>query len=338
MSGKYGLQLRGPPASAAKNPKPVRNKLPIFNDDDDDDVEHAIARQASKNRALQEVEQQHKRALEQDPTIFDYDAVYDEMKGTSARLVKQEPDRSKPKYITKLLEKAKVRQQEHDIIYERKLAKERALEDHLYGDKDKFVTGAYKKKLAEQAKWLEEERLRDLREQAEEVTKKSDLSDFYRNLFSKNVAFGAGAIKKDETAASPEFQQARPAQPMESGRHLRDLDTYVKTEQETMVQASSNKEEVPFSRNGGEDMDSLHQLKKSVPVSDSGPDLDTSKEAEMSEINTKLSKEVISTDGQAILDVSLKGSLSLPSERRPTEDAIAAAKERYLSRKRVRGS
>lgn len=73
------------------------------------------------------------------------------------------------KYIGKLLEKAKLRTQEYDVVYERQLAKERAKEDHLYGDKEKFVTGAYKKKLMEQAKWLEEERLRELREQKEEV-------------------------------------------------------------------------------------------------------------------------------------------------------------------------
>lgn len=59
--------------------------------------------------------------------------------------------------------------QEQEIVYDRKLAKERSKEDHLYADKDKFVTSAYKKKLAEQAKWVEEERLRQLREEQEDV-------------------------------------------------------------------------------------------------------------------------------------------------------------------------
>ena len=74
-----------------------------------------------------------------------------------------------PKYIGKLLQKAKERAREQDIVYERQLAKEREKEDHLYGDKEKFVTGAYKKKLQEQAKWLEEERRRELEEQKHEV-------------------------------------------------------------------------------------------------------------------------------------------------------------------------
>lgn len=74
-----------------------------------------------------------------------------------------------PKYIENLLKKAEQRQREQDIVYERKLAKERSQEDHLYADKDKFVTSAYKKKLAEQAKWLEEERRRELREEKDDV-------------------------------------------------------------------------------------------------------------------------------------------------------------------------
>lgn len=75
-----------------------------------------------------------------------------------------------PRYIQGLIDKAKQREREHEIIYERKLAKERSQDEHLYADKDKFVTSAYKKKLAEQAKWIEEERLRELREQKDDVS------------------------------------------------------------------------------------------------------------------------------------------------------------------------
>lgn len=66
--------------------------------------------------------------------------------------------------------KAKERERVHEIIYEKKLIKERSKEDHLYGDKEKFVTSAYRKKLAEQAKWIEEERLRELKEEKEDVS------------------------------------------------------------------------------------------------------------------------------------------------------------------------
>lgn len=78
--------------------------------------------------------------------------------------------RLQPKYIPALINKAKVREREQEIVYERKLAKERSEDEHLYADKDKFLTSAYKKKLAEQAKWVEEERLRELREQKDDVS------------------------------------------------------------------------------------------------------------------------------------------------------------------------
>ncbi|KAL5213931.1 hypothetical protein ABZP36_003083 [Zizania latifolia] len=72
------------------------------------------------------------------------------------------------KYIAALKEKAEQRKREQDIIYERKLHKERSKEDHLYADKDKFVTSAYRKKLEEERKWLEEEKRRQLQEEKED--------------------------------------------------------------------------------------------------------------------------------------------------------------------------
>ncbi|GAB2285584.1 hypothetical protein Dimus_020030 [Dionaea muscipula] len=193
---KYGLQIRAPP-SRQHTKLPTRPQLtkPLgFDDDDDDDVESEISRQANKNKSLRDIEEQHKKALEEDPSVFDYDGVYDVMKDKVSRPRMQDRQERKPKYIQALVAKAKQREREHEVIYDRKLAKERSKDDHLYADKDKFVTSAYKKKLAEQAKWMEEERLRDLREEREDVTKKSDISDFYFNL-SKNVAFGSEDAK-----------------------------------------------------------------------------------------------------------------------------------------------
>lgn len=319
---KYGLQIRGPPAVAsAKKPLPLAKKPSIFNEDDDeeDTVEQAIARQAAKNRALKEVELQHKAALEQDSTVFDYDGVYDDMKAKSAPPIKEDPELKKPKYITKLLDKAKTRQQEQEVIYERKLLKEREREDHLYGDKEKYVTTAYKQKLAEQAKWLEEERLRELREQAEEVTKRSDLSDFYRNLLSKNEAFGASKHKA-ERAAPQESLQAEQEKPAE-GSQSRNSDLGKSSEQDSPVLvAPSDRAGARLGVNDGDDKERLHrpETKSSsvvVPEPDPGNGLDSSIQREMVMVEQKKS-------GQ--------------TERKPSEDVLSAAKERYLARKRLR--
>ena len=53
----------------------------------------------------------------------------------------------------KLLAKAKEREIEQEVAYERKLLREQAADESAYGDKEKFVTSAYKAKLAETQRW-----------------------------------------------------------------------------------------------------------------------------------------------------------------------------------------
>ncbi|KAI5069478.1 hypothetical protein GOP47_0015779 [Adiantum capillus-veneris] len=344
---KYGLQLRAPqPTATAKKALPPPKKPSIFDqdDDDEDNVEQAIARQAAKNRALKEVEFQHKAALEQDSTAFAYDEVYDDLKATSATSRAIEREQGKPKYITKLLEKAKTRQQEQEIIYERKLLKERKLEDHLYGDKDKFVTSAYKKKLAEQEKWLEEERLRELREQADEVTNKGDLSDFYHNLLSKNVAFGAK--NKVAQQGPPRLREQESA---EAGgpSPISDLDEGsepVKKLQVVKASVGENKEE------SGERLEpESFSVSRNKPEPNADGELqhglgrETAEEVASGKGECKQdgSEKVVSGTEERKQDGSEKDSASgqpnsRPIDRKPTEDALATAKERFLARKRMR--
>ncbi len=47
-----------------------------------------------------------------------------------------------------------------DIRFERRQLKERIAEDHLYEGKDKFITSAYRKKLEEDKKWQEQQKLK----------------------------------------------------------------------------------------------------------------------------------------------------------------------------------
>ncbi|GAB4824635.1 hypothetical protein Ancab_007507 [Ancistrocladus abbreviatus] len=292
---KYGLQLRVPPSQQKKQPtRPPLPKAPGFSNDDEDDVEKEISRQASKNKSLKDIEEQHKKALEEDPSVFDYDGVYEEMKDKVARPQKQDRQERKPKYIQALMDKAKQREREHEIVYERKLAKERSKDDHLFADKDKFVTNAYKRKLAEQANWLQEERLRELREEKEDVTKKSDISDFYFNL-SKNVAFGA----KDTELPMPEKQEQEPVAPTPERDHS------------VTISPVSSPSRSGVSNQGGA---LLHPRTSLEPVAHA------------------FEKERPST---------IPSSTDLPQEpkhdhHKRSDDAVAAAKERFLARKRAR--
>lgn len=321
---KYGLQLRAPPSQQQKK-QPTRPPLPPpagFRDDDDDGVESEIARQSVKNRALREIEEQHKKALEEDPSVFDYDGVYDDMKAKIAQPRAMDREERKPKYIQKLLQKAEQRQREQEIVYERKLAKERSKEDHLYADKDKFVTGAYKRKLAEQAKWMEEERLRQIREEKDDVTKKKDLTDFYVNL-EKNVAFGASAPESRKMEKHAESKKPE--------KHVE----LQKPEKHVELQKPEK-----------------HEEKMNVNISGEGSSLiTTNSHAEPSRMPEGLQAEASPDSKQSFEAIHEKQATDasaqekpepsssnkpLPDHHKRSQDALAAAKERFLARKKTK--
>ncbi|BDA49960.1 Nuclear speckle splicing regulatory protein 1 [Coccomyxa sp. Obi] len=207
---KYGLQ-----PGAKQKAKPVLQKQAnVFGDDDDEEgnVGQDIARHAAKKQADKKVTQMHAAALAEDASVFDYDGVYESIQEARVQPRQQEKLARKSRYIEGLLEKAKEREREQDIIYERTLLKERAAEDHLFGDKDKFVTAAYKKKLEEDQKWLAAERIREARDAKADVVKAGHMGNFYRNIMSGNVAFGTAA----PSAPIPERPPAASEAPSES--------------------------------------------------------------------------------------------------------------------------
>jgi coiled-coil domain-containing protein 55 len=119
-------------------------------------------------------------------------------------------NQKQPKYISQILEAQKQRKREQDIIYNKMLQKEKDKEGNTFADKDKYVTAAYKKRLAEDKLW-EEEQARI--EQAEDVTKKDNLTGFYSN-FLNQVASGKEAMikpskPKEETKKQPPKQDTQ---------------------------------------------------------------------------------------------------------------------------------
>lgn len=311
---KYGLQLRVPPSQQKKLPTRPPVPTPLgFQGDDEDDVEREIARQATKNKAHRDIEEQHKKALEEDPTVFDYDRVYEDMKGKIVQPLTEDRQERKSKYIQSLLEKAKERERQHEIIYERKLAKERSKDDHLFADKDKFVTSAYKKKLAEQAKWLEEERLRQLQEEKEDVMKKGDMTDFYFNL-SKNVAFGARGAEITKTVKEEKKEEK--------------VNSKAKEEEWTKKQGKEAAVALQITEKGSSSSDSPSESPR-FAVKD-GRQGETSRPSKLLEGMT-----VSKTPAQD----TVMSEQPMPEEpkldhHKRSKDAVAAAKERFLARKK----
>lgn len=116
-----------------------------------------------------------------DPSIYDYDAVYDSMKPQKHEYEK-DPEKKKD-YMKALRDAAALRKRDQVIAEERKLAKEREAEGDEFKDKEKFVTGAYKRQ-QEEARRLElEEKEREEREAKE--NKKTGFTGFYKQMLER---------------------------------------------------------------------------------------------------------------------------------------------------------
>jgi len=209
---KFGFGLSVPKARLGlkSGAGPLKPKLGIFGcddvDDDDDDVggdaggnravEAQIAAQQRHAHSLAKNEDVYKEALAQDPTVFDYDEVYDNFHAGKSEQRRQDKLSRQSKYIAELKTKAAEREREQEMVHERKMVREVEKEEHLYGNKEKFITSAYRKKLEEDRVWQEQEDRREEEERRNDVTKRSNLGAFYSNLLTNNVAFGNPEPKK----------------------------------------------------------------------------------------------------------------------------------------------
>lgn len=157
--------------------------------------------------------QAQENALKEDPTIYQYDELYDDMTATREESKKAKTEEVKnSKYIAKLLVTAEKRKKEHERRIERQVQKERETEGDIYKDKEIFVTAAYRAKLEEMKMAEEAERREEYLEGIGDVTKQRDLGGFYRHLYEQKM----GADKKENVVAEQEESVDVPEEPSTS--------------------------------------------------------------------------------------------------------------------------
>lgn len=100
------------------------------------------------------------KALEEDPSIFEYDEVYDDIKKKQDDVYKKGTSSGpkQSKLIGNLLITAEKRKMDRERVNDRKIQKEREAEGEEFEDKEVFVTGAYKQKLLERQIYDEREK------------------------------------------------------------------------------------------------------------------------------------------------------------------------------------
>jgi len=171
---------------------------------------------AAEQAALRKRAEAAMASSNMDSAMYDYDGEYDsfalagkkESSSTKTQQQKEEAaaEKGQSRYISNLLKSSQRRAQEQEIIYERKVAKEQAEEDNMeYEGKEKFITSAYKKKLAEREAWAKEEEVRAKREAEDDVTQKKG-GNFLFAGFGRNVIMGVNNNKQSSTENTDEVQ------------------------------------------------------------------------------------------------------------------------------------
>ena len=217
---KYGLN-----ASAKRKPaKAPARPLAAFADADDDDdgpsdaagarvrANAEVARQQAAARDDARARALHAAALQQDASVFEYDAHHDAHRD-ARREAQREADAERvdreSKYVETLMRRRDEREREDAVLRERRLVREREREDHLYGDKERFVTNAYKNKLKEDAAWLAEDTKRDEKD-ALAFSSAARRGDFQSSFYGGGLAsVGDGGVGRDANASTKSTKSVR---------------------------------------------------------------------------------------------------------------------------------
>ncbi|CEP14412.1 hypothetical protein [Parasitella parasitica] len=197
---KYGLNLQKKKAPNAS--KPIFRRANAFgdaseDDEDDDNVEEQeqtkknqkakaqVNKQLSSyNTMTKKIAEQQAKALEEDPNIFDYDAVYDDLKDAERKKKEAvKPSTKKAKYISGLLEMAEIRKRDRVLAEEKKIAREREAEGDEFADKDVYVTEAFKKQKEELERIEKEEKEREAL-----ADKTRGMDQFYKRVLERKEA------------------------------------------------------------------------------------------------------------------------------------------------------
>ncbi|KAK3401221.1 coiled-coil domain-containing protein 55-domain containing protein [Sordaria brevicollis] len=143
-----------------------------------------------------------------DPSIYDYDAVYDSFKVPSKKEKEADNKEKRPRYFDALQKAAETRERDRAIAEEKRLKREREAEGDEFADKEKFVTEAYKRQQEENRRLEEEEKRRE--EEEAKKNKNKGLTDFYKQMLEKEEQEHAAKMKAAEERAKAGLEAAAP--------------------------------------------------------------------------------------------------------------------------------
>lgn len=281
-------------------------------------------------------------AEELDPSIYDYDGIYDSLK--PQKKVVLEDEERKPKYMTNLLAAAAVRKRDATIAEEKRLARERETEGDEFADKEKFVTSGYKKQQEENRRIEEEERIKE--EQESKKNKGAGMTNFYKNMLEAGEQKHAEIVKAAEEAA-----KKGPVVVEEGEKQKSEAEIARELNEQTGANIAVNDEgEVVDKRQllkGG--LNIIPKPKKNAPASASRVGLSMSdRTRDSGSVGAGGGKQAMRERQSRMMEAQLeqatkrafeeeeeeKQKVERASKSRKTEGDIMSAKERYLARKK----
>ncbi|EXJ54536.1 hypothetical protein A1O7_09876 [Cladophialophora yegresii CBS 114405] len=166
--------------------------------------------------ALRSAKLHDEEASKLDASVYDYDAVYDTFHAHKEKKSNSDAQDSGPKYMGSLLQSAEVRKRDQLRAREKLLQREREAEGDEFADKEKFVTGAYKKQ-QEEIKKLEEEEKK--REEAEEERRRKGggMTAFHKRMLEKDEERMQMIKEAEEQAAERKERGVEVEQEAEEG-------------------------------------------------------------------------------------------------------------------------
>jgi hypothetical protein len=248
-------------SAAAKAKAKAGGVAALFRESLDDDGPKVSAVPVWNKPTMEMVQAQRKaEALqEEDPTVFQYDEVIDDVKrdmdvevpsqrvrtealeqkkrtgltlmtGSEAVRVGNKRD---TKYVEKVIVAVDRRKVEQQIVEDRLLKKEQEARE----GREVFVTGAFKEELHRRKKFEEELEAQDLRDARRDATKQEDskgFADFHRTLLNGGLATSRGGEKVLERAA-PRIDLPQDEEPVKKEEEEPEEDKKaIKTEDDAM--------------------------------------------------------------------------------------------------------
>lgn len=215
-----------PPQFAAKKTSKPLKPISGFDDEDEDDRQPARKSpklskpglQSSNTKlpsgggsdkytnlsALRSAKLHDEQTSKIDSSVYDYDAAYETFHAPKEKKSNGVED-SKPKYMGSLMDSAEVRKRDQLRAREKLLKREREEEGDEFADKEKFVTGAYKKQQEELKIMEEEEKKREALEE-ERRRKGGGMTAFHKRMLEKDEE-RMNSIREAEDAALKRKEQ-----------------------------------------------------------------------------------------------------------------------------------